>query len=206
MASPPRARRTQAERSADTQRRALEATIDCIVEHGFAGASTPEICRRARISRGALLHHYPAKADLVGAAIERLFDERLAEFRAFLGAAPGVPRALAELWAIYTGKTFYAWAELLVASRTDRALRQKLRVVDDRFFAAAQQACRALVGMPEGHDARVAAITRLILSALDGLALNHTLGGRDELVRGVLAELQHALATELAGHLAPRER
>lgn len=195
---PPRARRTQAERSADTQRLLLDATIDSIVEHGFAGASTPEICRRARVSRGALLHHYPTKEDLVSAAIERLFAERLREFGESLAATPDFSRALEHLWEIYTGKTFYAWAELLVASRTDRALRAKLRVIDDRFFAAAQQTCRALIGVPRGQDARVAALTRLIFSVFDGLALNHTLGGRDALVRDVLAELARSLATHLA--------
>jgi hypothetical protein len=44
-------------------------------------------------------------------------------------------------------------------------------------------------------EARVQGLARLTLSVLDGLALNHTLGGRDAQARAVLAELGQALAT-----------
>ncbi len=192
--APAKARRTQRERSNSTQGLLLDATIDCIVELGWAGASTTAICERAGVSRGAQLHHYPTKERLVAAAIDRLFEARHHEFRQFLGAQPDLRAAIRALWKIYTGKTFYAWAELLVASRTSPELRAHLREVDDRFFAEAVQTCRTLLGDRGGDDARAAATTRLILSILDGLALNHTLGGRDAISVGVLAELETLLA------------
>lgn len=188
--SPPR---TQEQRSAETQGRLLEATIDCLVELGYAGASTTAICARAGVSRGAQLHHYPTKAALVAAAIERLFAERHREFRETLADEPEVPRALAALWRIYTGKTFYAWAELLVASRSDPELRAHLRRVDDAFFDQAQMTCRALLRGGSVEDERVAGLARLVLSVLDGLALNHTLGGREAASQAVLAELGRML-------------
>ena len=49
----PRKRRSQAERSAETKRRLLEATIDCIVERGYARTTTSEIVSRAGLTRGA---------------------------------------------------------------------------------------------------------------------------------------------------------
>ena len=185
--------RTQQERSAATQGRLLDATIDCLVDLGYAGASTTAICARAGVSRGAQLHHYPTKAELVAAAIERLFAERHREFRETLPAQPDLPRALAALWKIYTGKTFYAWAELLVASRTDRELRAHLRRVDDAFFAQAKVTCRALLGARAADEGQIAGLARLVLSMLDGLALNHTLGGRDASSRAALAELGRLL-------------
>ena len=187
--------RTQEQRSAETQSRLLEATIDCLVDLGYAGASTTEICARAGVSRGAQLHHYPTKAQLVAAAIERLFEQRHREFRETLARQPDVPSALSALWKIYTGKTFYAWAELLVASRADPELRAHLRRVDDVFFEQAKATCRTLLGGPSVDEERAAGLARLILSVLDGLALNHTLGGRQAVSRAVLAELAGILSS-----------
>ena len=187
-------RRTQAQRSAATQEGLLDATIACLVELGYAGATTTAICDRAGVSRGAQLHHYPTKAQLVAGAIERLFERRHREFRESLEEAPDLARSLERLWRIYTSDTFYAWAELLVASRTDPALRRRLREVDDKFFEEATITCRRLLGARGADEARVGALARLTLCVLDGLALNHTLGGRGPQARAVLTELGRALA------------
>ena len=72
-------RRTQAERTAGTQAKLLDAAIDCLVELGFAKTSTQEIARRAGVSRGAQLHHFPTKESLVTAAVGHLVEKRLAE-------------------------------------------------------------------------------------------------------------------------------
>jgi AcrR family transcriptional regulator len=60
LASKPR--RTQEERSATTRARLLDATIDCLSELGYTNTTTTEIAKRAGLSRGAQLHHFPTKA------------------------------------------------------------------------------------------------------------------------------------------------
>src|SRR5438270_13922097 len=65
-------RRTQEERSASTRALLLDTTIDCLVERGYAGTTTTVIAQRAGLSRGAQLHHYPTRAELVAAAVEHL--------------------------------------------------------------------------------------------------------------------------------------
>ncbi len=194
----PRRKRTQEERSSTTQGLLLDATIKCLVQHGYAGATTTAICERAGVSRGAQLHHYPTKAQLVAGAIERLFERRHREFRDSLEAQPEVTEALERLWEIYTSDTYYAWAELLIASRTDAALRKRLRKVDDAFFAQAVLTCRRLLGLETGEDERVGALARLTLCVFDGLALNHTLGGREAQARAVLEQLGLALAASIS--------
>jgi AcrR family transcriptional regulator len=193
-----RKRRTQEERSTATQNLLLDATIKCLVELGYGGATTTAICERAGVSRGAQLHHYPTKAQLVAGAIERLFERRHTEFRESLEEQPDLGAAFERLWEIYTSDTFYAWAELLIASRTDAALRKRLRKVDDAFFAQAVLTCRRLLGIETGQDARVGALARLTLCVLDGLALNHTLGGREAQSKAVLAEFGNFLAITAA--------
>ena len=73
-------RRTNAERSAATQARLLDATIESLVELGWAATSTTEVVRRAGVSRGAQVHHFPTKEDLVLAALDYLLERRLRAF------------------------------------------------------------------------------------------------------------------------------
>jgi AcrR family transcriptional regulator len=122
-----RVRRSNEERSAQTRSRILDATIECLAELGYARTTTTEIADRAGVSRGAQLHHYPTKAELVTAAMGHLFDEREREFRSAITSMPPGPdratRAVDLLWSIVSGRTFFAWLELVVAARTDEELR-----------------------------------------------------------------------------------
>ncbi|AEF41724.1 Putative transcriptional regulator, TetR family [Hoyosella subflava DQS3-9A1] len=43
---PPAPRRTQEQRSQEMRTRLQDATIDCLVEFGYAGATTPRIAER----------------------------------------------------------------------------------------------------------------------------------------------------------------
>ena len=71
--APPPARRTQQERRDSTRTRLLEATVECLVELGYARTTTLAVAQRAEVSQGALFKHFPTKAALLGAAVERLF-------------------------------------------------------------------------------------------------------------------------------------
>ena len=50
--------------------RLMDATVDLLVERGFSGTSTTLVSERAGVSRGAQLHHFPTKNDLVVAAVK----------------------------------------------------------------------------------------------------------------------------------------
>ena len=183
---------TQAERTARTTARLMDATIDVLIERGYRGTSTTEICKRARSSRGAQLHHYPTKQALVAAAVEHLVTRRMAEVGRRLARAPGgllnLKDAAAFIMKLYASETFYAWLELVVASRTDARLRRLMAEVDARITAAAEELCRHYL-MPEEKDAKaVAARTRLILSILDGLAVHRIISGGEALPKSALRE------------------
>src|SRR6201992_1666164 len=79
-----RVRRTQAEGSAAMRTRLLDATVDCLVSYGYAGTTTPRVAQLAGVTRGAQIHHFRSKQDLVVAAIEHLAQQR----------APGTIREL----------------------------------------------------------------------------------------------------------------
>jgi AcrR family transcriptional regulator len=137
MTAPSRA--PQQERSRVTQQRLLTATIECLVDHGWSGATTTVIAERAGVSRGAQLHHYPTRAALVIAAVEHLCELRGAELRLEAaeldGASPEqrLDRVIDMLATAYTGSLFIAALELWVAARTDPELRHALIPLEARL-------------------------------------------------------------------------
>ena len=173
------------------RRKLLRATLRSLADLGYTRASTTEICRRAKVSRGAQLHHFPTKAQLVAAAVEQVFEDRLADFQRFIerlgDAGPDLGAIYDYLWEIYRSDAFYVWMELVMASRTDERLRRRVREVDTRFTARAEAFCAlALAGAGRGAG-ETPALTRLILSVLDGLAMHRILAPDDEQPRAVLA-------------------
>src|SRR3954466_3942789 len=74
-------RRTQEERSSATRALLLDATIACLIDLGYSATTTTVIAERAGVSRGAQLHHFPTKAELVAAAVEHLANRMGAEMR-----------------------------------------------------------------------------------------------------------------------------
>ncbi len=141
--------RTQAQRSAETRQKLLDATIDSLVELGYAGTSTQGIARRAGVSRGAQLHQFPTKVSLVVAAVEHLVEKRLAEI---LATNPDPERGLEVLVGAFTGPLFYAALELWVAARTDAELFQAMVPLERRVTDALTGGAAEVMGESFGPD------------------------------------------------------
>lgn len=65
----------KAEQSEATRAALLSAGRDLFATRGFAATSTEQIVRQARVTRGALYHHFRDKADLFAAVFEELATE-----------------------------------------------------------------------------------------------------------------------------------
>jgi AcrR family transcriptional regulator len=197
-----RVRRTQAERSATTRARLLDATLDCLCDLGYARTTTPEIARRAGLSRGAQLHHFPTKTELVTSAVEHLFERRHQEFRAAFARVPaGADRyaaAIDILWSMVSGPTFDAWLELAVAARSDPELRIAVHGLTQRMRTLVDDTFRDLFPAGRTTDPFFAIAPRFTFALLDGLALER-ISGIDETQ---LAQVIDALKA-LAGLLMP---
>lgn len=113
----------QTERTRAMRLRLLEACVEVLAEHGWAGTSTTIVSRRAGVSRGAQLHHFPSKSALVVAAVEHLAEVRrgeLADAVTRLPSGEGRTRAVLGMFAdLFVGPVFTAALELWVAARTD---------------------------------------------------------------------------------------
>jgi AcrR family transcriptional regulator len=178
---PTKVRRTQDERSASTRALLLDATIACLVEVGYAATTTTLIAERAGVSRGAQMHHYKTRAELVAAAVEHLgvrigqqVEEQTALRRrrgdADLSAAVDV------LWDGFTTPLFTAWLELAVAARSDDELRAQL----DRSGPRVERAVRTVLGTVFGEEAAAAPgyqqAVEMTFELMCGMALTRSFG------------------------------
>jgi AcrR family transcriptional regulator len=76
-----RRRRTQAERREETRTALLDATIECLVTYGYAKTTTGRVAELAGVSRGAQTSYFRSRAELVGAAIGHLAEQRIESVR-----------------------------------------------------------------------------------------------------------------------------
>ena len=181
--------RLQEERSAETRQRLIDATIQCLYERGYASITTAEIAARAGVSKGAQLHHFPSKEKLVIAALEHLFELRVTASRdpeTIKRLPKDLRRRLAAvidtLVPVYADKVFYAWLELVVASRTDLAMREAVKMASERFSDRILEIWRELFGSPEDDPERFRLLSDFINGQFAAMAMGRILlggGGED---------------------------
>jgi len=167
-------RRTQEERRATTRAALLDAAIECLVEHGYAGTTTGRVCERAGLSRGAIGHHFHTRADMVVEALRELARRRAGEM---IGEAERLPpgserveRALDLLWTWFNGPLFHAAVDVAVAARTDPELRTTLESIERELGRETLRCCRGMFAAAEA-DASNDQLIQMSLAAIRGLAL-----------------------------------
>lgn len=172
-----RVRTPQAERSRAMRERLMEATIECLAELGWARTTTTVVSRRAGVSRGAQLHHFPAKLDLVLASVEHLTDRRRDEMTRAADDLPteGRTRAVLEILSEhFTSPVFTAALELWVAARTDDELRSSVAPLERRIGRETHVYACQLLGVDDAvGDNRVH--VQATMDLLRGLGLAETL-------------------------------
>jgi AcrR family transcriptional regulator len=198
---PTRAPRTQQQRREETRRALLDAAVQSLIEVGFARTTTLEVQRRADVSRGALLHHFPSKAELLVAAVDHLAEMRAREMKSFASQLPpeqpdrgdreagaqgepvpgGDPRTgavLDLLWQCFSGTFFKVSMELRTAARTDPELRRVLTVAErslrDRIVAQS----RTLFGGAVAEHPGLERALDLTLQLMIGAAMTSVLHGQ----------------------------
>ena len=202
----PRTPRTQEERRAETRKVILDAAVESLIEAGVAGTTTLEVQKRADVSRGALLHHFPSKAALMAATIVHLSELRGRELKVKMADLPrgrGRLGAVFDLaWESFTGPLFYVAMELRAAARTDRELRAALaeteRVVHDRLVAQYKE----LLGPEIAEHPRFATAFEMTLQLMIGAAMTALLHGKAAKVEPLIQLWKSVFPTLLAQ--APR--
>jgi AcrR family transcriptional regulator len=125
-----RLRRSNQQRSAETRARLIEAAIDVLYRYGHSAATTVMIAKRARVSRGAMLHQFPTRVQLLVAVASHIVTEqRRMRVEKLDHLEPGLPRLYAAAdvsWEVQRHAMSIALLELLMGSRSDARLRTGL--------------------------------------------------------------------------------
>jgi len=165
----PRQRRTQEERSNATRERLLDATVDCLIEYGYTGTTVARIAERAGVTRGAQVHHYPTKADLVLAALRHLatkqVEQSIAELPRLTRASDVIGATLDMLWRVHKGPIFVAIVELWVAARTDPELAEHVGELEPIVTLSTEQ----LVASPAAEYLADPAVRNALFTSMDAM-------------------------------------
>jgi AcrR family transcriptional regulator len=173
-AKPPR--RTQAERSAGTRARILKAAVNCLYKHGYGATTTVSVAATAKVSRGAMLHHFPSKADLMLATLQHVMELNAANFQ----------KAAAKIddpWEQYAAlpdlrleaaqqPAGVAFMEIMVGARSDEAVRSRFGEFRQQLGGRTSQRMAewaAAAGVKV--TARDQAVSRTVTLAIFGLTI-----------------------------------
>jgi AcrR family transcriptional regulator len=176
MVEPERRRETQ---RLATRQRILRAAVESFQALGYAATTTLEVQRRAGVSRGALLHHFPTRPQLVAAAVAELVRLNDSASREVLAAASldldPIERARQALRSIVSRPAFGIEMELWMAARSDAELRTHLRKAERAAMNDWQRGLDNIFG-PElvAHPAYPAVIA-VTTPLMRGLAVTRSL-------------------------------
>ena len=173
----PVARRTQAERRAETERRVLEAAIELIDEQGVGALTLAAVGTRAGYSRGIVTHHFGSRRALMEALARSLQDL----VPAAPAGLPGIDRVIAQidlyLQALQDSprdaRVFsMLWAE---AAAGDPDLRPVFADRDADFRASFARSLHAAVADNSLRPLDPDAVAAWIVGQLRGIALQRVL-------------------------------
>jgi len=197
-----RAPRTQQQRRDETRRALLDAAVESLIDVGFARTTTLEVQRRADVSRGALLHHFPSKAELLVAAVDHLAEMRARELKLLSAQLPeGRARTdavLGLLWQCFSGTFFQVAMELRTAARTDPELRPVLAAAEKALRERIIAQARTLFGKDVADHPGLERALDLTLQLMIGAAMSAVLHGEDRRLDALIDDWKQLFPMVLA--------
>lgn len=170
-------RRTNVERSAAMRERLIKAAIFCLHKYGYAATTSSLIADTADVSRGAMLHQFPSRTDLMLGVAEyvinaqrQFYTDELFKLQRGRERYVEITRLTWEAWSQPSG---IAVIEIMVATRSDPDLAKRfppvahalVRSQRDDIWAIAKSA-----GITDREE--VEASAQLNLATIRGLCVD----------------------------------
>jgi AcrR family transcriptional regulator len=190
--------RTQQQRREETVARLLDASIDTIIEVGYARASAAVIAKRAEVSDGALFRHFPTMGDFMAATAHEVMRRQLGLFSKLVAEIPAdrpaLEAAVAVHWEVTANATNTVLVELLVAARTDEKLRATLQEVLAEYAVNIGEIAKALPGADQFTEETLGAVVAIVTNALNFAAIVRAVLPQPELEAQQLGLLRSLLS------------
>lgn len=174
MTRDPKISRSQSDRSSAMRQRLIDACIESLIDVGYARTTTVEVCQRAGVTRGALLHHFASLPALLADTLRTIYSDFFSSDIA-VDSEQGSETAtlLRIIWSRIGRRDFKAVIELWLAAKNDEQLAQALAPVIDEFskYFAPEQS------MPDSGNGTA---FRLAIETMIGLALGRAINQSGE--------------------------
>ena len=187
-------RRSQEDRRTETCARLRDATIALISERGYVNTTTIDISKRAGVSRGALLHHYPHKIDLIVEAAAYTWSDAIAQIRdlsqALSSGELDVDSFVEGVWTrVFRASSVTMTLDLMSAARSDEQLRERISGhLQDLFEAYDEIAEQAFAdsGLSKGQRRVLVSLTTCTIRGLKLQELMHPDPAMTQAIRDAL--------------------
>jgi AcrR family transcriptional regulator len=181
-----RAQNGQERRTQRSRQKILDAAVQCLIEYGYAGASTLRIQQLAGVSRGRLLHHFASRDDLLVGAVHHLAAGRVADLKneamtTVLAAADDparIDQAVARMWADFHQPYFWASIELWVGARHSEELRAALGPSERALYESIFDTLDAMFGPVFAARPRYRQVMEILVSSMRGASMTYAFQGR----------------------------
>ncbi|WP_428408139.1 TetR/AcrR family transcriptional regulator [Hyphococcus sp.] len=171
--------------------RICKAAAKRLAASGYHGTSIKQVVEAANVSLGALQHHFPSKDDLVEATAEYLLGRSIKWFQRIKTELEKDRSAFAEVmrrsWEEqFTTPDYGALLEILVAARSDAALRKRIAPKLEDWSNGIEAEMRDLL-TPIARDAKeLNAIMTIGRCMMTGLLVHDGLLGDERHMRNVI--------------------
>ncbi len=187
----------QAEKSENTRNAIMEAAIRAYIEIGYANTTVTKISDLAGVSRGAMMHHFDSRLDIIKASVHYLMEKRLGEFNHLIGRVSrpehnvtvekkDFEKTIDALWEFFHIPSFTAYQELLMAARTDEELAKILdpaqKGLDKRIADSINAMFPVWYDKPETRNV----LTDLFFFTLQGMAISKIANKKQTRVKNLL--------------------
>lgn len=168
-----RTRRSRREEYAESTRTALvDSAISLFTKHGYAATSLDAIAKRARVTKGALYHHFTGKQALFEAAFDAVETQVMRRLRQIMsGPEPPWDRALNGLRAYLESCLDPAYQRIAVHEAPVVMGWERWREAEDHFsLGLISDGIRELIEAGELDDVPVEVTARMLFGALSTAA------------------------------------
>ncbi len=200
--APPRTTgRTQADRSQAMRTRLLDAATALLKERGLARFRTADVAERAAVSKGALLHHFPTKYQLILAVFARLYVDRGNKYAAgepSKNLAGTIEDLIYDSHAFFFSESFRVSLNITTSAAQDSELREAVFRVVRQFRNDAEEMWATRLAAYGISQERARDAVWLVNSTMRGLAIRALW----ELDEPILERIERLLANLVVAHFS----
>ena len=160
------------EHSESTREALVDSAVTLFTKHGYAATSLDAIAKRARVTKGALYHHFTGKQALFEAAFDAVETQVLERLQRIMrGSAPPWERALQGLRSFLESCLDPAYQRIAVHEAPVVMGWERWREAEDQFsLGLISESVRELIEAGEVDDVPVEITARMLFGALSTAA------------------------------------